>query len=403
MTNNANFYVFFAQFNIIGPNKEISEKGCVIIMNEKTVFITGGAGIVGSFAVEFLARDPTVEKIVIADIKEDYGETVLNNAVIGSAINGYYHKIVFEKVDLRDLDSIASALEKHKPDVVLQVATMMSSYYYIHIIKREIKRKHLPLKTYLAGHTFAKDFVFVYNVMRALKKTSLNTKVVNLSFPDNTHLVLGKLGLAPHIGAGTIDISVGGIRKKIADHLKIPIHNVNVVMVCHHSIRVTPIEYVPYYLRVYVNGNDITEQLAELKKFVQEGIIASYVGATTNAPMTAASAVSNVLAVLNDTQVIKHAPGPNGLPGGWPVRIGREKVDLVLPTDLSFEEAMKMQEEGLKTDGIERVEDDGTVVFTEEAVNMMREILGLEWPKVKPDEAEEMALDLIKAYKKLEE
>ncbi len=372
-------------------------------MTEKTVFIAGGAGIVGSYAIEFLARDPTVEKIVIADIKEDYGQTVLNNAVIGSAINGYYHKIVFEKVDLKDLDSIENALEKHAPEAILQVATMMSSYYYIHIIKREIKKRHLPLKTYLAGHTFAKDFVFIYNLMRALKKSGLNSKVVNLSFPDNTHIVLGKIGLAPHIGAGTIDISVNGIRQQIANHLKVPIHNINVVMVCHHAIRVTPIEYVPYYFKVYLNGNDITNQIKDLKRFIQDGIIASYVGATTNAPMTAASAVSNVLAVLNNTQEIKHAPGPNGLPGGWPVRIGRDKIDLVLPSDLSFEDAMKMQEEGLKIDGIERVEDDGTVVFTEETVNLMRDILGIEWPKVKPDEAEEMAYDLIKAFKKLEE
>ena len=372
-------------------------------MSEKTVFIAGGAGIVGSYAVEFLARNPTVEKIVIGDIREDYGMTVLNNAVIGSAINGYYHKIVYEKVDLKDIDSISKALEKHNPDVILQVATMMSSYYYIHIIKREIKKRHLPLKTYLAGHTFAKDFVFIYNMMRALQQSNVESKVVNLSFPDNTHVVLGKLGLAPHIGAGTIDISVNGIRQQIAKRLKIPIHNINVVMVCHHAIRVTPISQVPYYFRVYINGNDVTKEIDGLEKLIQDGIVASYVGASTNAPMTAASGVSNVLATLNDTGEIKHAPGPNGLPGGWPVRIGRDKVDLVLPSDLSFDDAMKIQEAGLKTDGIERVEEDGTVVFTEEAVNMMRDILHIEWTRVKPDEAEEMAYDLIKAYKNLEE
>ncbi|HHY38365.1 MAG TPA: hypothetical protein GX507_05495 [Clostridia bacterium] len=36
-----------------------------------------------------------------------------------------------------------------------------------------------------------------------------------------------------------------------------------------------------------------------------------------DSPVIASSAIKNVLAILNDSGLRTHAPGPKGLPGGW--------------------------------------------------------------------------------------
>jgi hypothetical protein len=59
------------------------------------------------------------------------------------------------------------------------------------------------------------------------------------------------------------------------------------------------------------------------------------------------------------------APGPNGLPGGYPVQGGKQSLEVVLPQGLTLEEAIHINQEGQRLDGIERIDDDGTVYFAE--------------------------------------
>lgn len=372
-------------------------------MASGTVLITGGAGIVGRYATEFLARSSLVKRIIIADIKKKESETVKYNATIGSATMWNYPKVIFEKLDLMDVDAITRILKKYKPDAILQVATMLSSYFYAHLAERVIKLRNLPYEGHIAGHTVAKDFVFIYNVMKAVKASEINTRVVNISFPDMTNYILKKINLEPTIGAGTTDLTAVGIQSLVADSLNVPIHNIDVRLIAHHTIRVLRPERVPFYLRIWYNGEDITKDFDALELFRNCIKITNYGVIIENSGMTASSGVSNVLALLKDNGIIKHSPGPFGLPGGWPVRITYDRIDLMLPSDISVEEAIKINLEGMKLDGIERVESDGTVVFTKEAISYMEEVLEIDWRRMKVDEAVDMAKDLIQAYNKLAE
>lgn len=362
-----------------------------------------GAGEVGRFAVEYLAHYPIVRELIIVDINEMRGKMVAYNAEIAAAIHKYYPRIVYEKLDIADTEKVVDVLRKYKPKVILHVATLLSSFYYQRLAKAYIKAYKLPYKSHLAGHTFAKDFYLIYKLMQAVKQSDIDIRVVNLSFPDNTHIALGKLGLAPTIGAGTIDLTVHGIKKHVSETLNIEKHNVNVVMVAHHAIRTQDAKYVPFYLKIEkINGEDLTNKF-DAVEVVNKGTYYTGVWGGGNSPMTAASAVDNVIALLSDSGVIKHAPGPAGLPGGWPVEITWDEVKVVLPPEVSMEKAMEMNIEGMKLDGIERVENDGTVVFTKETVEYMATALDMHWTKVKPDETLDMSKELIEAYHKLEE
>ena len=58
-------------------------------------------------------------------------------------------------------------------------------------------------------------------------------------------------------------------------------------------------------------------------------------------------------------------PAPAGLPGGYPVRIADGHVSLDLPPGLSQAEAVAYNERAGRGDGVERIDDDGTVYFTD--------------------------------------
>lgn len=365
----------------------------------KVVMITGGAGWVGSYAAEYLARTPEMNEIIIADKNEELGRTVLNNALIGASLHNFYPDIEFVKLDLNDEKRTADVIKDIQPQVILHAGTMMSSFYYVPLIKKRIKE--IGLHSHLAGHTLAKDLVLIHKLMRTIRSSAIDTHVVNVSFPDNTNPVLAKVGLAPSIGAGTIDLTVQGVRKAVADRVDVPMNNISITMVAHHSLRVSPPGDVPYYLRIRLSDKDITDKF-DLNELITESNRITGIGARDNAPMTAASAVKNVIGILNNTGELGHAPGVGEMPGGVPVRITSKGAEMILPEDLTLEEARRINEEGMRMDGIERVENDGTVIFTEQAIRLLREILHLDWERMKLSEAEEMARELVSAYKKLE-
>ena len=62
-----------------------------------------------------------------------------------------------------------------------------------------------------------------------------------------------------------------------------------------------------------------------------------------------------------------------------------------------------MNEESGKLDSIQEIQDDGTVVFTDYAHKIMKEILGSNCKSFKPSESEDLALEQIACYKKLAE
>ncbi|WP_157507587.1 hypothetical protein [Ktedonobacter racemifer] len=97
--------------------------------------------------------------------------------------------------------------------------------------------------------------------------------------------------------------------------------------------------------------------------------------------MTAASAMAVFQGIVRDSHEMMHAPGPCGLPGGYPIYAHAQGIDVALPHQVSMHHALKINQAGLYLDGIEDIEEDGTIVFTDEAMMFYRDILGYECDK----------------------
>ena len=110
--------------------------------------------------------------------------------------------------------------------------------------------------------------------------------------------------------------------------------------------------------------------------------------------LSAAATADAVRALLRDEPTATHAPAPNGLPGGYPVRLSRRGVELDLPAHLTREEAIALNERAARFDGIERIEPDGTIVFTGEVAAGTERLLGLRLERVRPDEVDALAGEL---------
>lgn len=59
------------------------------------------------------------------------------------------------------------------------------------------------------------------------------------------------------------------------------------------------------------------------------------------------------------------------MPGAYPGRVSAEGVEVVLP-GITLEEAIEIDKEGGKIDGIEDIREDGTSVFIDENVRFHR-------------------------------
>jgi hypothetical protein len=110
--------------------------------------------------------------------------------------------------------------------------------------------------------------------------------------------------------------------------------------------------------------------------------------------LSAAATAHAVRALLRDEPTATHAPAPNGLPGGYPVRLSRRGIELDLPERLSQDEAIAVNERAAAFDGIERIEPDGAIVFTGDVAAGSERLLGLRLERVRPDEVDAVADEL---------
>jgi hypothetical protein len=83
------------------------------------------------------------------------------------------------------------------------------------------------------------------------------------------------------------------------------------------------------------------------------------------------------------------------------MRIGARGVEVVLPKEVTLEEAVKINLDGLKYDGVEEIKKDGTVVLTTEAYDTGEELYGLGLREYRFADMEDIARELVARVKRI--
>ena len=103
----------------------------------------------------------------------------------------------------------------------------------------------------------------------------IDTYVVNTSYPDVTNASLAKIGMAPTIGIGNMDLSIPYFQKVTSELLNVPMNNVGVELIAHHYHAYYWCRYgkgwdAPFYLKIYVGHEDVTKRLGDVRKLIAE-------------------------------------------------------------------------------------------------------------------------------------
>jgi hypothetical protein len=367
-------------------------------MREKEKILLVGIGELGGIVLELLARIPGICDIATADANADWGFRKTNSAILGASYEGLYPRIDFHHVDLLDIEKTAEMLRRVNPTVIYNGTTLQSWWVVNELppkVRAQLYRERCGLGPWSAMHV-----ALCSKLMKAVQAAGIDTYVVNAAFPDMTNASLARVGLGPTVGIGNMDLVVPYIRKGAAELLDVPMSNIAVEFIAHHYHgyswpRAGTGYDAPHFLRVYAGQQDVTRKLGDMRAFVADLPKRSKRPAGRHGQfVVAASSVKNIMAILNDTNLLTHAPGPQGLEGGYPVRLSRKGAEVILPEGMSLEQARGLMLEAQQYDGIQEIMDNGDVVLTEEAYRNFKELLDVDCKVVTIEDSFEQAMEL---------
>ncbi len=357
-----------------------------------------GLGNLGSCILDMLVRVPGEHIFLVAGRNSDYLHQRTNLSLLMALQLGSLPEITCTFMDLWNIDHTATIIAQFQPDMIVYAATLQrlgDNDNFPPLITQQLAIA--PMGPRLPLH-----FVLLYKLMQAIQQTGLAITVLNAIYPDVVNPVLGRVGLAPTTGIGDLANNIPALRMSIAHTLHRPIASVDVrvVMARYVSYWMTrmPMTNAPFHLTALVNNEDQTALLDRKTLFSPLLTTLKRVGGLTGLLMTAASATLLFEGIVRNTGAITHAPGPHGLPGGYPVRVNTQDIEVLLPENLSLQEAIQINKAGLRLDGIEEIDHNGTVSFTEQSMTIYKEVLGYECKRLPLSEIEERAKELQVRY-----
>jgi len=358
-----------------------------------------GIGSLGGWVLEFLARSPGINTIITCDKKADWALMKTECAAIGAGQEGYNKTIKFEQCDVNDIDATAELLKKYTPDLIYSAMTLLAVSEW-----RPTSVVIGPKFDKALACLIPTQTVLISKLMKARKKAGITAPVINNSYPDAINPVLWRNGLGPWVGAGNLDIAVGEIRRKLSVKESVPVSDVRVYLISGHAIVPQGTKTgLPFFFKATIGDKDITSK-HDVHSLISDSLYragpADKSGLLAD-PYIAASAVRNIKAILNDTNEFAHSPGPNGLPGGYPIRISATGIKIELPEGITLEQAVRINLDSLKYDGVAEIKEDGTVVLTDEAYHTGKEMYGLDVLEFRFVDLDDIAKELVTAVRKL--
>jgi hypothetical protein len=312
-----------------------------------------GLGDLGSRVLDTLARSPRIERLIGATRDAEKGAARVSQCRLVAALEGGPRHVEF-----RAIGEIAEAAAIDA-DVVVCGAT-----------------RHTWWKPSPPGVPYGTWLPLQLTVIRDLMRARPRGRVVCLPYPDGVGPALAPLGLAPDIGAGNVT--------ETAPKLAL-LSGRAVRLVMHHACQRYAFpdfaflgdgaddEEPPWAARIDGLSDQRVRELFHAPWPLPTG--------TVSHDLTAASVRQIVEGLLSDSPTAAHAPAPHGLTGGYPVTLSRAAIEVDWP---DVAEAVAINERAARWDGLERVEPDGTLVFT-------RELFGVGTTRVAPHELDDVA------------
>ena len=358
-----------------------------------------GMGDLSARVLTMLLGDPATNRVVLAGRDTETIRRRGNLALFAATNLGHHGSVDTVHMDLNDIDATAETLARVRPDIVFMGASLQSW----RVITALPPKTFEELDEAQFGPWLPMHLTLNHLLMRAVRASGVPTRVVNAAFPDAVGPVLAKVGLAPDIGVGNVANIVPALTRGAAHLLGEHPADVELRLVAQHYFS----HYVPrfgdagkgaYRLDVRLKGGDTPADVDHPALFAQLDNRLKRLGGIDGQLLTASSAVRVLRGMATDSGVLAHAPAPGGLPGGYPVRVHRGGGTVDLPEGLTLKEAVTLNEDCQRADGIDRIDDDGTVYFAEPEMAVMKRMLGYDCPVMKLADCAGQADELARKY-----
>lgn len=262
------------------------------------------------------------------------------------------------RVNGLDVEAVKKLLANFEPDVIVQCATLLSPF--------AMKGIGTPAALAILNGGFAlqtaAQLPIIRSVMQARQALGLSCPVINCSYPDVTNAMLASEGLAPDAGIGNVAIMALRFQRLIPGAA-----DGGLRVIGHHSqlgrsLAGEPAAAPMHVPLVYLHDRKLEDTELLLKPGLERGPTLNYLAAATVLPILRGF-------LSKDSVMQTHAPGVVGLQGGYPIQFKGGQIELDLPEAVSREEAISFNSLSAPGDGIERIESDGTLFYTQAAKN----------------------------------
>lgn len=372
--------------------KSINEKLAILkgqLNNRKARIMIIGLGSVGGYLLDYLISqaDDAIE-ICVVGRNEEKMESDVNIVKIASLIRGQYRSniVIDATVDLNDVKSIAKAIKRFSPDIIVNSSRAYAGLKYGSISWKNVRAYGIwsPL-----------SIRYTKNIMEAYEMEQSNAIVINTSYSDAVIPWLKSAGKAyPDLGSGNINHLIYRFKLATGQLLKIDdFWNIDITFaVSHfHDVCISKeghTEGVHMLIDLKYNGLPLKININEI---IEHCRIPMPVDTKRNM-MNASSnfeIIQAILGAVRDNKKTKlHCPGAFGEIGGYPVIIdgsGDSPQAYIDESVFSLSEMRKKNQESIYFDGIESIEG-GILTYTDELIIKTKKAFGVDLLKSVPFE-----------------
>ena len=340
-------------------------------MDQRVMIV--GYGSTGKYVLDMLVRLPDFtdcEYIVVSRTEKVEAEKRINLTLVSAGIFGNYPKVRYRSCDINNVEQMSELLSQEKPDIIAYTGRYMKGFKYGEFSYPN--QIGYGVWTPLA-------VVLVEKLMRAVKRSGINTRVINTSYGDAVSPLLKSHGLAPYTSAGNLNHLIPRIARAYEKLSGIPAEQCNVTFVGSH------------YANTYISkegtakGSPCLLHIEGNENINEDEIWKLCAVPTASGPdrniMIASDVAMLICLMLDQSGKEKkiHAPGPFGKIGGYPLlfKNGKMKID---ETNFTIEDMERVNEGSLRCDGIEALDENG-IHFTDEVIGKMKKVFEIDYPK----------------------
>ncbi len=293
------------------------------------ILITGGGKLAERtvFDLALTAVKPVTVVLGARKMERDRLRWLAMTAGARAAIAGRPVRYATTEVDWRTPQSIARTIEAVNPRILVQAATVQTPA----VVHDWDTPWGLMVKNGGLSVTNVFSALLSSRVGKALALAGTDTVFVNTGYPDVINSILIAQGIDVAFGTGNVEILAACFAGQEG------IHEHGRVQVLAHHQNLKPFRGPPGQRggvppRVWIDGLELENIYQRYRpvRLTRESAI----------DISGFCGVPLYLAMLGQYDLKAHAPGVDGRPGGYPVKVRRGKLSLNLPPGVSEAEAV---------------------------------------------------------------